>query len=79
MNQPLYLPCANCLAPLIPSRACMCDRWCPCGEAGCSNNDRHCPCDGDGQVWLDGDEAACDCGTTCIVDVSGGTAQAVIK
>ena len=61
----LYLPCATCRAPLIPSRACMCDEFCPC--------------DGDGQIWLDGDEAACDCGTTCIVDTSDGTAQAVVK
>ena len=75
----LYLPCVTCRTPLLPSRACMCDRWCPCGVADCDNNDRHCPCGGGGQVWLDGDEAACDCGTICIVDTSDGTAQAVVK
>ena len=72
----LYLPCVTCRAPLIPSRPCMCDQWCPCGELGCDNNDRHCPCGGTGQVWLDADEAECDCGTICIVVVDAGVAQA---
>jgi len=74
-----YLPCAACRAPLIPSRPCLCDEFCPCGEAQCSNNDRHCPCGGTGQVWLEDDEATCACGVACRVTIRDGVAVGAVE